>query len=60
MKLSKTQVDTTINFYVRYMQFVKTLNDDLHRAAVLYAGQIKADESDDANVNAQDVELKSN
>tara|TARA_R100000231_G_C5268214_1_gene147826 strand:+ start:217 stop:399 length:183 start_codon:yes stop_codon:yes gene_type:complete len=60
MKMSRAKVDATIDFYVRYMQFVKTLNDDLHHAAVMYAGRLKADESDDVNVNAQDVELKSN
>ncbi len=55
MKMSKAQVDATIDFYVRYMQFVKTVNDDLHHSAVMYAGRLKTDESEGNNVNPQDV-----
>ena len=53
--MSKAQVDATIDFYVRYMQFVKTVNGDLHHSAVMYAGRLKTDESEDNNVNPQDV-----
>lgn len=55
MKMNKEKIDATVEFYTRYLQFVKTVNDDVHHAAVMYAGRLKTDESDDNNVNPQDV-----
>jgi len=57
-------MEQTVEFYTRYLEFVKTCDDNMHHAAVMYAvvhsDRIETDESDDVNVNAQDVELKSN
>ncbi len=53
--MNKEKIDATVEFYTRYLQFVKTVNDDVHHAAVMYAGRLKIDESDDNNVNPQDV-----
>ena len=55
MKMNKEKIDATVEFYTRYLQFVKTVNDDVHHAAVMYAGRLKTDESGDNNVNTQDV-----
>jgi|TARA_R100000081_G_scaffold39170_2_gene18152 hypothetical protein len=55
MKMNKEKIDATVEFYTRYLQFVKTVNDDVHHAAVMYAGRLKTDESNDNNVNTQDV-----
>ena len=53
--MNKEKIDATVEFYTRYLQFVKTVNDDVHHAAVMYAGRLKTDESGDNNVNTQDV-----
>ena len=62
--MNKQKMEQTVEFYTRYLEFVKTVDDNLHHSAVMYAvvnsNRIETDESDDVNVNAQDVELKSN
>jgi len=62
--MNKQKMEQTVEFYTRYLEFVKTVDANMHHAAVMYAvvnsNRIETDESDDVNVNAQDVELKSN
>jgi len=57
--MDKQKIEQTVEFFTRYLEFVKTVDDNMHHAAVMYAtvnsDRIETDESPGENVNPQDV-----
>lgn len=35
--MDKHKIEQTVEFYTRYLEFVKTIDDNMHHAAVMYA-----------------------